>query len=539
MSKLLLSASPIVHYFGERKILDVEVLHVVEGDRIGIVGQNGAGKTTLLNILAGELEPDEGCVIRKAPVSYFKQFREDVVHVDLEQCRKLGLSGNTPLAHPSGGEWTRLGLAAMAQAPLLLFADEPTANLDADGVERCCQLLEQCGALLIVSHDRAVLDRLCNRIIEIEDGHAHFYTGNFSAYHAQKEKALKRQWLDYEQYRSEKSRLEQAARQRSQASRRIKKAPSRMGNSEARLHKRAAGEKMEKLDNASKAILSRLEQLEVKEKPREAAQVRIDFSLTDPPANRNVVTGEGITFGYGDRLIFDNAAFVLPKGSKTALIGQNGSGKTTLMNLMDVGAPGIRVVPKATIGYFRQNLDALDLSRSVMENVMADSVQSEKTMRGILARLLIRRDDVFKKAGDLSGGERVKLVFAKLFGSAANLLLLDEPTNFLDMPAIEALQTMVNDYEGTILFVSHDRAFVDGCATRLLRIENKKLLAFEGSLARWERQQTAPPSAKSMDSMLLELRLAEVIARLSDPNCPNKDELENDYQQLLAQKNKP
>lgn len=98
---------------------------------------------------------------------------------------------------------------------------------------------------------------------------------------------------------------------------------------------------------------------------------------------------------------------------------------------------------------------------------------------------------------------------------------------------------MVNDYEGTILFVSHDRAFVDGCATRLLRIENKKLLAFEGSLARWERQQTAPPSAKSMDSMLLELRLAEVIARLSDPNCPNIDELENDYQQLLAQKNKP
>ena len=177
MSKLLLSASPIVHYFGERKILDVEALHVVEGDRIGIVGQNGAGKTTLLNILSGELEPDEGHVIRKAPVSYFKQFREDVAHVDPEQCRKLGLSGNTPLAHPSGGEWTRLGLAAMAQAPLLTFADEPTANLDADGVERCCQLLEQCGALLIVSHDRAVLDRLCNRIIEIENGHAHFYTG--------------------------------------------------------------------------------------------------------------------------------------------------------------------------------------------------------------------------------------------------------------------------------------------------------------------------------------------------------------------------
>lgn len=537
MSKILLSANHIVQYFGERKILEFEKLNVYEGDHIGIVGGNGVGKTTLLNILSGELIPDEGSVIREVPVSYFKQFRDRAEQVDLQKCRKLGLTGKLSREHLSGGEMTRLGLAAMNKDSLLTFADEPTANLDADGVELCCQMLEQCSTLLLISHDRAVLNRLCTRIVEVRDGCLYFYTGNFAAYHEQREQAFKRQEFEYQQYRSEKSRLEKAARQRSQASKSVRKAPSRMGNSEARLHKREAGEKMEKLDNARKAILSRLEQLEVKEKPRERAQVRIDFSLTDPPANREIVMGDHITFSYGKKLIFENASFSLPKGSKTALIGPNGAGKTTLMELIWSGATGIRLVPKAKIGYFKQNLDTLDLSKTVLENVMETSVQSEKTMRGILARLLIRREDVFKKVSVLSGGERVKLAFAKLFGSPANLLLLDEPTNFLDMPAIEALQQMVEDYEGTVLFVSHDRTFLEECATRILRIEDRKLISFDGNLTEWEKKQIESKSEKKMDKLLLELRLADVISRLSTPNCQNKEELEKEFEQLIAQKN--
>ena len=537
MSKILLSANHIVQYFGERKILEFEKLNVYEGDHIGIVGGNGVGKTTLLNILSGELIPDEGSVIREVPVSYFKQFRDRAEQVDLQKCRKLGLTGKLSREHLSGGEMTRLGLAAMNKDSLLTFADEPTANLDADGVELCCQMLEQCSTLLLISHDRAVLNRLCTRIVEVRDGCLYFYTGNFAAYHEQREQAFKRQEFEYQQYRSEKSRLEKAARQRSQASKSVRKAPSRMGNSEARLHKREAGEKMEKLDNARKAILSRLEQLEVKEKPREMAQVRIDFSLTDPPANREIVMGDHITFSYGKKLIFENASFSLPKGSKTALIGPNGAGKTTLMELIWSGATGIRLVPKAKIGYFKQNLDTLDLSKTVLENVMETSVQSEKTMRGILARLLIRREDVFKKVSVLSGGERIKLAFAKLFGSPANLLLLDEPTNFLDMPAIEALQQMVEDYEGTVLFVSHDRTFLEECATRILRIEDRKLISFDGNLTEWEKKQIESKSEKKMDKLLLELRLADVISRLSTPNCQNKEELEKEFEQLIAQKN--
>ena len=537
MSKILLSANHIVHSFGERKILEFEKLTVYEGDRIGIVGTNGAGKTTLLNILSGELAPEEGSVARKAPVSYFRQFRQRAERADPQKCSEFGLSGKLCRERLSGGEMTRLGLAAMGSDAVLTFADEPTANLDADGVELCCRMLEQCPTLLLVSHDRAVLDRLCTSIIEIKDGRLHFYSGGFTAFQKQREQAAGRQEFEYRQYQAEKARLEKAACRRSQAGKSVRKAPRRMGNSEARLHKREAAERAEKLESARKTILTRLEQLEAKEKPQETAPVRIDFSLTEPPANRQVAVGEHITFGYGKDLIFEDAAFSLPRGSKTALVGPNGAGKTTLMELIWSGAPGIRLVPKAKVGYFRQGLETLDLNKTVLENVMETSVQSENTMRGILARLLIRREDVFKKAGDLSGGERVKLAFAKLFGSPANLLLLDEPTNFLDMPAVEALQKMLEDYEGTVLFVSHDRAFSDGCATRTLRIADRKLFSFEGNLTAWEKEQRKPRQEKETEKALLELRLAEVIARLSVADRQtDKEELEKEFERLIARK---
>lgn len=537
MSKILLSANHIVHSFGERKILEFEKLTVHEGDRIGIVGSNGAGKTTLLNILAGELAPDEGSVARKAPVSYFRQFRQRAERADPQKCSEFGLSGKLCRERLSGGEMTRLGLAAMGKNAVLTFADEPTANLDADGVGLCCRMLEQCPTLLLVSHDRAVLDRLCTSIIEIKDGQLHFYAGGFTAFQKQREQAAGRQEFEYRQYQAEKARLEKAARRQSQAGKSVRKAPRRMGNSEARLHKREAAERAEKLESARKTILTRLEQLEAKEKPRETAPVRIDFSLTDPPANRQVAVGEHITFGYGKDLIFEDAAFSLPRGSKTALVGPNGAGKTTLMELIWSGAPGIRLVPKAKVGFFRQGLETLDLNKTVLENVMETSVQSENTMRGILARLLIRREDVFKKAGDLSGGERVKLAFAKLFGSPANLLLLDEPTNFLDMPAVEALQKLLEDYEGTVLFVSHDRAFSDGCATRTLRIADRKLFSFEGNLTAWEKEKRKPRQEKETEKALLELRLAEVIARLSVADRrTDKEELEKEFERLIARK---
>ena len=158
-------------------------------------------------------------------------------------------------------------------------------------------------------------------------------------------------------------------------------------------------------------------------------------------------------------------------------------------------------------------------------------------MRGILARLLFRREDVYKKAGVLSGGERVKLSFARLLGSAANLLLLDEPTNFLDLPSVEALQSLVREYAGTVLFVSHDRAFTEHCATRLLRIENKKLVTFEGTLSQWEESLRHPrETPEDTRRAVLELRITQVIAGLSTAQGEEKEKLEREFQELLRQR---
>ena len=534
MAKLLLETTRLSHSFGGKQLFQTGPLRVCEGDRIGIAGPNGAGKTTLLNILSGAITPDEGTVIRHCPITYLRQFDLLPEETDGQLLREFGMAGRKNVQGLSGGEQMRLRLsAAMGQASVLVFADEPTSNLDEEGIRLVCEKLSQAESFLLISHDRAVLDRLCSRVWVLENGTLTDFPGNYSAWQEEKVKDLRRQQTEYEQYIAEKSHLEAALMERKQRSSRVRKAPSRMGNSEARLHKRAATEKSEKLDNARKAIETRLARLEVKERPREQERAKIDFSLTNPPANKLVLRAEGLTFGYGTRLLFENASFQLPRGSKTVLWGPNGCGKTTLLRLIAEGHPSIILVPKAKIGWFCQGFEQLDLSRTVLENAMADAVQPECIVRSILARLLIRREDVDKPAGTLSGGERNKLAFAKLFASPANLLLLDEPTNYLDLPALESLQEMIKDYEGTILLVTHDRAFADGCCTRTIRFASGKLsVSGGGPSTPAEQERPRIP----MDRAVLELRLAQVIAQLSDPNCSEKEALEQQFAELLRQR---
>lgn len=534
MAKLLLETTRLVHFFGSRKILETGPLQIFAGDRIGVTGANGAGKTTLLNILSGALAPDEGTVSRRCPVAYLRQFDEDRTGADSQLLREFGMAGRQEQAGLSGGEQMRVRLSAvMKEGALLTFADEPTSNLDEAGIRLVCEKLDACESFLLISHDRAVLDRLCTQIWEVESGAVTPYAGNYTAYREQKTLIRRRQQTEYEQYQEEKAHLETALADRQRRSQRVRKAPSRMGNPEARLHKREATEKAEKINSARKAIEARLERLEVKERPRELISAKIDLSLTDPPSNKIVLRGEHLTFGYGETLLFQDLSFELPRGSKTLLWGENGCGKTTLLRLIAEGNPAISQVPKARTGWFRQGFEQLDLNKTVLENVMETAVQPEPVMRSVLARLLISRDDVDKRAGVLSGGERIKLAFAKLFGSPANLLLLDEPTNYLDMPAIEALQEMIREYEGAILFVSHDRAFADACAGRTLRFSEGKLLLSQGGPTALQSEKAPSPS---MSRAVLDLRLAEVIARLSAPNCPDKEPLEAQFQELLRQK---
>ena len=392
---LVLEAGKIKKYYRDKLIIGFEELKVYAGDKIGIVGRNGSGKTTLLNILAGAVEPDAGFVKRYCDIAYIRQFAAEMIEAGPKIIKEFNLADQKTF---SGGEQTRIKIAnALSQGKLLLFADEPTANLDYQGIELLQQKFAALDSVCVISHDRLLLDRLCNRIIEIKNGGLNFYNGNYSFYQEQSKLEAERAVQEYEQYRTEKANLEAAVRERQHRSATIKKTPKRMGNSEARLHRRQANEKQEKINNAANNLRMRLAKLEVKERPPLLPKIKLDLALTDPPANKIVISAAQLTFGYDAKQIFNNTGFKVYNGSKTALWGTNGSGKTTLLNLVArVNVSGnqpaaIQIVPKAKLGYFYQNFANLEPKRSVLENVMQESQQTETVARTILARLLISR----------------------------------------------------------------------------------------------------------------------------------------------------
>ncbi len=533
---LILEAENVKKYYGDRLIVAFDQLKIQEGDKIGIVGPNGTGKTTLLNIIAGETSPDEGIIKKYGDIAYIKQFSSEPTTADGKTLKEFGVRDKSSSQECSGGEHSRLKIAAaLSTNSSLLLADEPSSNLDYQGIALLKKKLKQTTTFLLISHDRDLLDELCTQIIEIRDGRLKFFKGNYSAYLLEKELASQNEWSEYEQYLAEKARLENAVREQQGKSSTMRKAPKRMGNSEARLHKGKTTEKKKKLDGGANQLKSRLEKLEVKIKPQETSSIKLDFSLTHPPANKIVLSADQLNFSYGNQPLFDQAIFKVYNGLKTALIGDNGTGKTTLLHLISRKDEQIHLVPKAVCGYFYQGFENLDASQTVLENIMADSIQTETTARAILARLLISGDQVHTKIGVLSGGEKIKLSLAKLMVSNANILLLDEPTNYLDMPSIEALEKVLVEYAGTVLFVSHDRAFIHAVAQRLLVIKNKSIIEFDGNLEEFEEKQklASADNDTHLQKTILQMRLAEITAKLSLTNA-DRAALEAEFQHTIG-----
>ena len=491
--KLFLQAENIVLSFGERKILDFDRFVVYQGERVGLVGVNGAGKTTLLRVLSGELEPDNGTVKIMCDTHFFRQFSQgvDPFEMDGKEMKTMQVQDKLWQDTVSGGEDTRMRLAWMfSSGKRLVFLDEPTANLDMKGIALLKKKLLELDTMIIVSHDRALLNALCTRIVEIQDGRLAGYDGNYDDYALQKEQIVQRQWAEYENYTSEKRRLEKVYLQKKKKAASIEKLPKGMSPREAGLRnflsKHPKDAKAGKMEASAKNVLERIEHMEVKERPKELPKIRPDFRLTDPPENAVVIRGEEIRFSYeGSREIFRDASFQIRNRSRVAVVGENGAGKTTLLKLIrreaspDKGS--VYVVPKASIGLLDQNMDSLDFEKTVLQNVMEESVQTESIARTVLARLLLSAGDIQKKAGVLSGGERIKLAFAKLFVGRANVLILDEPTNYLDISSVAALEEMFSEYEGVLVFVSHDEEFIRACATEILEVKDGKTITYMGT----------------------------------------------------------
>lgn len=515
----LLEAQHIKYYVQDRLLLDIDQLQVYKDARIGLVGRNGCGKTTLLQILANKLVPEEGRVVR---------------HVQCELLPQLKRTDTTK----SGGEVTQEYIQqALVRDPMLLFADEPTTNLDTPHIEWIeKKLREWQGAFIVVSHDRAFLDALCTTIWEIHEGKLKEYVGNYSDYLKQKELEHDQQQAAYEQYERKKAQLEEALRLKERKAARATKMPKKVSNSEARITgaKPYFAKKQKKLQQTASAIETRLEKLEKVEKVRELPPLKMNLPNIDTFMNRIIIRLEDVAGRIGDRHLWSRASFQIRGGDKLAITGPNGSGKTTLVKKIIGQETGVTLSPSVKVGYFSQNLNILDLEKSILDNVQASSKQTETVIRTVLARMHFFREDVYKPVSVLSGGERVKVALTKLFLSDINTLILDEPTNFLDMEAVEALESLLREYEGNVIFVSHDRRFIDNVATRVLTIRDQRIELFEGT---YQQLKQAPPQSERDDekdqSLLLETKITEVLSRLSlEPS----QELEMEFQRLLEQK---
>ena len=480
--KQLICAENIKVSFGEQDVLDFDKFQVFEGDKIGLVGVNGAGKSTLLQVLAGELEPSQGFVRINCEPFYFRQFEAawDCYELDGKEVKTMGVREQIWQEQVSGGENTRIRLAQLFGCQrAVAFLDEPSANLDQKGIELLTKRLQDMESFVLVSHDRALMNEVCNQIVEISFGKLKSFDGNYEVYKELKQAQTDRQWREYEQYNSEKKRLQKIYYDKKVKAQRIESKPRNMSSSDAKTRNFWATRKIEdkarSMEKSATNVMKRLEHMEVKEKPKEVSKMRPDFRLTNPPENPIVIRGEHISFDYDGKKVYEDASFVVKNKSKVVISGDNGAGKTTLLDMI-IDKNQIYVVPGAKIGYVRQNLSDIDMDRTVLENVMEVSIQKEEIARTILARLLLSERDMKKKVRCLSGGERMKLAFARLFVSDVNLLILDEPTNYLDLPSIEALEELLQEYEGTLLFVSHDKEFVQQIATDMLVIDKGKVI---------------------------------------------------------------
>lgn len=455
---LRVKAKQIYVEYHNKTILDIESLEIYDYDRIGIVGQNGSGKTTLLKYLMSTSAQHFGTF------SYVPQQRD---------------YKDTTL---SGGEITRSEMNKQINTHTHgLFADEPTSHLDQDGIQDLIDSLKYYpGFIVVISHDRNFLDETVHKIWELKEGKIVEYWGNYSDYIQAKDVERKSKQQAYENIQKEKNRLEQAAlKKRDNAIRmeRRHKASLKKNNTKGggRLaFEKSMGSKQKSLHKASKSIEKRLEHMEDVTLDTKTPIINFRLSKEIELHNPYPIMSEGVDKAYGDRIIFKKLTFQFKLGEKIAIIGPNGSGKSTLFKM--IMEDTFTISPKAKIGYFSQQEDIENLDQTIIEFMKEDSIYQISEIRAVLASLNIDALAITKKLSVLSGGERMKMRLAKLLLSRYNILLLDEPTNYMDVFAIEALESLIKNYMGTVIFVTHDMTFINNVANRIYEINDFNLL---------------------------------------------------------------
>ncbi len=373
----------------------------------------------------------------------------------------------------SGGQKTRICLArALIRQPDFLFLDEPTNHLDIDMVEWLEEFLAGYpGGVLVISHDRYFLDKVTDRILELENGTLKAYTGNYSRYLQQKEE------------------------QTAALNRAFEKQQVFIAKTQAFIDRYRAGVKSKQARGREKR-LARMERIVL---PPESS--RFDFFAFNPPGEcaERVAELDKATAAYGERVIFENISLLIRRGDGVALVGPNGAGKTTLLKLLtgdlEVAGGTVKIGSRVKIGYFSQEHEGLNGRNRVLDEIMQEYGLSEERSRHYLGAFLFQGDDVFKVIGDLSGGEKARLAMLKLMLTGANFLILDEPTNHLDIPAKEAVEEAIMSFPGTFLTVSHDRYFLDKVANCIVELADGKLVEYNGNYSYYRDKKAAEQKA--------------------------------------------
>ncbi|MDC7278318.1 ABC-F family ATP-binding cassette domain-containing protein [Butyrivibrio fibrisolvens] len=525
---MLLNVSHIYKSFGEDSIIKDATFTVDEGSKVAIVGNNGTGKSTLLKIIIGELPADDGEVTLKkdATMGYLAQYQEDsfgsnildtvlgaredllsmekrlaemeqqmsdISHDEMESfmegyhklqhqfdlkggytfrseavgiLKGLGFEGDDlskSMNELSGGQKTRVSLGRLlASSPDLLLLDEPINHLDLNSIMWLeGYLASYKGAVVIVAHDRYFLDKMADHVVDLSYGRTSVYTGNYSSFVAQKElaqisyeNAYEKQQKEIEHQKAVIEKLQSYNREKS-----IKRAESR------------------------KKLLDKMDVMDAPDK--DLPKMRLTLEI-EKESGKDVLDFSHVTKSYDDKNIFTDLSFDIHKGDRIAILGDNGTGKTTILKcingLTDFESGEIRFGANVTVGYYDQEQQGLTESNTIFSELHdAYPFLTETKVRNTLAAFMFTEDDVFKRISDLSGGERGRVSLAKLMLSKSNLLILDEPTNHLDMDSKQMLEEALNEYDGTLLYVSHDRYFVNKTANTILELSNGGLTKYLGN----------------------------------------------------------
>ncbi|MCZ8538199.1 ABC-F type ribosomal protection protein [Paenisporosarcina quisquiliarum] len=546
---MICTIQEISKMLGGNIIFEELSLAVKTGDKLAVVGRNGTGKTTLFKLLAGVESPDSGSIhFRKGTrIGYLAQipsYTEDVTGLDVltmafeellkmqtqmsdletkmasastdEMERLLRQYGNIqeqftlrdgysyeseidkviqglqldsfvnrPFPSLSGGEQTKIMLGQLLLTkPDLLLLDEPTNHLDLYAVEWLEQyLVDYEGTVIIISHDRYFLDQVVTKVADLEEGELILYHGNYSSFAIQKEERIMREFQEYEEQQKKIKKMREAIK-------RLKLWANEAVPPNAALHRRAR--------NMERA----LERMEKVRKPLiDPKKMTLTFEAA-PRSGKEVVVMEQVYKAFGDKVLLSGADFNVRWKERVAIVGRNGTGKSTILKLLrgelDVDAGIARLGSNVRVGFLSQHFEIANPKARLIDVFRAEVNVFEGEARHILAKFMFYGPDVFKRVGDLSGGERMRLRLAQLMHQDINLLMLDEPTNHLDIDSREVLEEALEDFQGTIVAVSHDRYFLNKLFPRTAWLDQGTFVTFEGAYewarSKWaERQQTLEP----------------------------------------------